>query len=100
MRTLALAAALLLPTPLAMAAPAGSYTLSSTDYNKPTNIALGWHFAHANDCGWFEPPSGDQWFFILPANSSAVKGTITSAERRELIRLKELLRLAQDGGLQ
>ena len=24
------------------------------------------------DCGWFQPPNGDQWFFILPANSTEV----------------------------
>jgi hypothetical protein len=43
---------------------------STLDYTKPTSISLGWHTSTANNCGWFAAPSGDQWFFILPDNST------------------------------
>lgn len=52
------------------AAPNVPATMSKAAAGKA--ISLGWHFAHATNCGWFTPGNGDQWFYIFPSEGGSI----------------------------
>ena len=40
--------------------------------NLSANLALGWNFYHATNCGWFVDSGGNQWFYIFPSEGGIV----------------------------